>query len=42
MDLCERNSVALVTAPTAGLDDAIVRGLAETTQDTIAASGGRA
>jgi NADP-dependent 3-hydroxy acid dehydrogenase YdfG len=42
MDLRIRNKVALIAGPTAGIGDAIARGLAESTQDTVAASGGRA
>jgi NAD(P)-dependent dehydrogenase (short-subunit alcohol dehydrogenase family) len=42
MDLRIRNKLALVTGPAAGIGDAIARGLAESTQDTVAASGGDA
>ena len=42
MDLRIRNKPELVTGPAAGIGDAIARGLAGSTQDTVVASGGRA
>jgi NADP-dependent 3-hydroxy acid dehydrogenase YdfG len=42
MDLRIRMKLALATGPAAGMGDAIARGLAESTRDTVVASGGRA
>ena len=42
MDLSIRMKLALVGGPTAGIRDAIARGLVEWTQDAVVASGGGA
>ena len=42
MDLRVRMKLALATGPAAGMGDAIARGLAESTRDTVVAFGGDA